>query len=124
MNPKWKDLSEDWGKLPSMRSWQVRDPFADLRSKEQCCREQSRGQKHFGDSSGPKSGPSECQWAECVVEVKIPDNSDEPYSGIFPCFFGGFLSRLVCSISRASINFLRVSRGWMTASTNPRSAAT
>ncbi len=46
------------------------------------------------------------------------------YSGIFPCFFGGFLSRFVSSISKARINFPRVSRGRITASTNPRSAAT
>jgi hypothetical protein len=46
------------------------------------------------------------------------------HSGIFPCFFGGFLSRLFSSISSAWISFLRVSRGWMTASTKPRSAAT
>src|SRR6185503_7763402 len=45
-------------------------------------------------------------------------------SGIFPCFFDGFLSRLVWSISSASISFLRVSRGGITASTYPRSAAT
>jgi plasmid stabilization system protein ParE len=46
------------------------------------------------------------------------------YSGMLPCFFGGFLSRFVSSISRAWISFLRVSRGWITASTKPRSAAT
>src|SRR6202035_1875607 len=46
----------------------------------------------------------------------------ENYSGMFPCFLGGFLSRLVSSIASAWINFLRVSRGWITASTNPRSA--
>lgn len=33
------------------------------------------------------------------------------YNGIFPCFFGGFLSRLVCNISSASIIFFRVSCG-------------
>jgi|ERR1039458_5924637 hypothetical protein len=47
----------------------------------------------------------------------------KPYNGMFPCFFGGFLSRLVCSISSAWISFLRVSLGWITASRNPRSAA-
>jgi hypothetical protein len=46
------------------------------------------------------------------------------YSGIFPCFFGGFLSRLFSSMASAWISFFRVSRGWMMASTNPRSAAT
>src|SRR5260370_881730 len=46
------------------------------------------------------------------------------YSGIFPCFFAGFLSRFVPSISSAWISFLRVSLGTMTESTNPRSAAT
>jgi Asp-tRNA(Asn)/Glu-tRNA(Gln) amidotransferase A subunit family amidase len=33
------------------------------------------------------------------------------YRGRFPCFFGGFLSRFVSSISRARISFARVSRG-------------
>src|SRR5579864_2245543 len=47
-----------------------------------------------------------------------------PHSGMLPCFLGGFLSRFPSSISRASISFLRVSRGRMTASTYPRSAAT
>jgi hypothetical protein len=46
------------------------------------------------------------------------------YSGIFPCFFGGFLSRFVSSISSAWISFLRVSCGRITESTYPRSAAT
>ncbi len=60
------------------------------------------------------------------VNAGVPRHNRDPslrsgfqknYSGIFPCFLGGFLSRLVCSISSASINFLRVSRGWITAST-------
>ena len=46
-----------------------------------------------------------------------------PYSGIFPCFFGGFLSRLPSSISSAAISRRRVSWGAITASTYPRSAA-
>ena len=39
------------------------------------------------------------------------------HSGMFPCFFGGFRSRLPSSISSAEISFLRVSRGRITAST-------
>jgi len=58
-NPKWKDLSEGWGKLPPARSWQARDPFAGLRLKEQRSIGKSDGEKHSGDSSGPKNGPSE-----------------------------------------------------------------
>src|ERR1041385_558985 len=46
-----------------------------------------------------------------------------PYNGIFPCFFGGFLSRLVRSIRSASMSRGRVSRGSITSSTNPRAAA-
>ena len=30
------------------------------------------------------------------------------YSGIFPCFLGGLVSRLLAVISRARINFVRV----------------
>jgi putative endonuclease len=59
INPKWKDLSEGWGKLPSERSWQVRDPFAELRLKEQRSIGETSGGKCIGDSSGPKNGPSE-----------------------------------------------------------------
>lgn len=59
INPKWKDLSEDWGKLPSVQAWQVRDPFAELRLKEQRSIRKSRSKEHTGDSSGPKNGPSE-----------------------------------------------------------------
>jgi len=59
INPKWKDLSEDWGKLPPARSWQVRDPFAELRLKEQRSIGKHCGERHSGDSSGPKNGPSE-----------------------------------------------------------------
>ena len=43
---------------------------------------------------------------------------------MFPCFFAGFLSRLPSSISSAEISRRRVSRGRITASTYPRSAAT
>lgn len=46
-----------------------------------------------------------------------------PYNGMFPCFFGGFLSRFPSSISSAAHNRRRVSRGRITASTYPRSAA-
>lgn len=43
---------------------------------------------------------------------------NEPlYSGIFPCFLGGFLSRLVSSIFSARIRCPRVSLGRITAST-------
>lgn len=45
------------------------------------------------------------------------------YSGMLPCFFGGFLSRLPSKISSAWIKRLRVSCGRITASTYPRSAA-
>ena len=38
------------------------------------------------------------------------------HSGMFPCFFGGFWSRLVARISSAWMSFLRVSRGSMTSS--------
>src|SRR6202167_3614479 len=46
---------------------------------------------------------------------QVPARDVMPYSGIFPCFFGGFLSRLVSSIARAWISFCRVSCGWMIA---------
>ncbi len=45
------------------------------------------------------------------------------HSGMFPCFFGGRLSRLVRSSRRARMISVRVSCGWITASTYPRSAA-
>ena len=39
------------------------------------------------------------------------------HSGMFPCFFGGFVSRLSASISSAAISRGRVSDGRMTSST-------
>src|SRR5206468_5032394 len=45
------------------------------------------------------------------------------YSGIFPCFFGGFLSRLFLDMANAVISFRRVKRGSMISSIYPRSAA-
>jgi putative endonuclease len=44
LNPKWLDLAQGWGELLPKMPWQVRDPLANQRR---------------GDSSGPKSGPSE-----------------------------------------------------------------
>ncbi len=38
------------------------------------------------------------------------------YNGMFPCFFGGFVSRLFCNISSAAISFGRVSCGSITSS--------
>ena len=49
--------------------------------------------------------------------------ADDSYSGMFPCFLGGFLARLFSSMSSAWISLRRVSRGRMTASRYPRSAA-
>lgn len=45
------------------------------------------------------------------------------YSGMLPCFFGGLLWFLLRAISSARISLLRVSRGMITSSTSPRSAA-
>ena len=45
------------------------------------------------------------------------------HSGMLPCFFGGFVSRLSASISNAAMSRGRVSDGWMTSSTYPRAAA-
>ncbi len=38
------------------------------------------------------------------------------YRGILPCFFGGFVSRLFFSISRALMSLIRVRRGSITSS--------
>jgi hypothetical protein len=45
------------------------------------------------------------------------------YNGMFPCFFGGFLSRLFRSIANVVMSFGRVDRGSMISSMYPRSAA-
>ena len=54
---------------------------------------------------------------------RIPLRYAPNHSGIFPCFLGGMVSRLVSSMRRAAINLGRVSCGSMMASTQPRSAA-
>ena len=46
------------------------------------------------------------------------------HRGMFPCFLGGFLSRLPRAISSPATIFFRVWRGSITSSTKPRSAAT
>ena len=43
---------------------------------------------------------------------------------MFPCFFGGFLSRLVSRPASAAISLARVWRGRITSSMKPRAAAT
>ena len=48
---------------------------------------------------------------------------DSDHSGMFPCFFGGFLSRFVSSAESARISLARVWRGRITSSMKPRSAA-
>lgn len=45
------------------------------------------------------------------------------HSGMFPCFLGGRLSRLVLSARNARVTFIRVLLGLMTVSIYPRSAA-
>lgn len=55
---------------------------------------------------------------EFVVAVIVP-----PYSGMFPCFFGGRLARLVRSARSALVTATRVAAGSMTPSSSPRSAA-
>lgn len=74
-------------------------------------------------TSGRKQSSRECgaeepsSLGDTIDRAPSLRAGQESYSGIFPCFFGGFLSRLVWSISRASISRLRVSDGWITAST-------
>ena len=55
----------------------------------------------------------------CNRQSKIGNH----YSGMFPCFLGGLVSRLFSSMRKAVISLGRVSQGWMTSSTQPRSAA-
>src|SRR5262245_51990822 len=53
-------------------------------------------------------------------EKQIPRfarDDERCYSGRLPCFFGGFLSRFVRSVSSASMRRGRVSRGSMMSST-------
>ncbi len=38
------------------------------------------------------------------------------YSGMLPCFLGGFRSRLPSRLRRAAMSLGRVARGWMTSS--------
>ncbi len=45
------------------------------------------------------------------------------YSGMFPCFLGGFLSRLLPQLASAAMSLARVMRGWMISSMKPRDAA-
>src|SRR5437667_517414 len=52
-----------------------------------------------------------------------PIFTNRPYSGIFPCFLGGLESRLVSSIRKAEMSFLRVYFGSMISSMKPCSAA-
>ena len=60
-------------------------------------------------------------------EPRVPNPesrvSEPAYSGMFPCFFGGFRSRLVSSAASAAMSFLRVCLGSITSSMNPRCAA-
>ncbi len=60
--------------------------------------------------------PAIADAAPCIV-LSVRDAYGFAHSGIFPCFFGGFLSRLPSSISSAAISSRRVSRGKITAST-------
>ena len=63
-------------------------------------------------------------WELGVAKLRSSRCGAKRYSGMLPCFFGGFLSRLVSRPARAAISFARVWRGWMTSSMNPRAAAT
>src|SRR5215217_1484598 len=57
--------------------------------------------------------------------VSLDDLNDRlVHRGMFPCFLGGRVSRLVRSRRRARMISARVSLGLITASTYPRSAAT
>ena len=60
------------------------------------------------------------------LSVSHPLPVPRTYNGIFPCFLGGLVARLSCSISSASMRRGRVSCGSMTSSTRgrPMSAST
>ena len=65
-----------------------------------------------------RSGPA------VLAQRRGPRPGDARHSGMLPCFFGGFVSRLSASISNALMRRGRVSDGRMTSSTYPRAAAT
>jgi hypothetical protein len=50
-----------------------------------------------------RSNPRPNLWGLCFTAAKtqIPFGNENNYRGMFPCFFGGFFSRFVASMSSA-----------------------
>src|SRR5689334_6098913 len=72
-----------------------------------------------GDEDAP-----EWRQPRVFAQGRLCRRLDLGHRGMLPCFFGGFVSRLSPSISKALIRRGRVSDGRMTSSTYPRAAAT
>jgi membrane associated rhomboid family serine protease len=72
--------------------------------------------RSWGDTPKP---PAE----ECLCTPTGGARIAGAYSGTFPCFLRGVVSVLCCSISSARMICQRVSRGSITSSMYPRSAA-
>ena len=71
-------------------------------------------------------GDDDGQRGELLGGGFTADDSEEgvvAHSGMFPCFLGGSVSRLLASTRSALVTCTRVCEGGMTASTYPRSAA-
>src|SRR3954447_7846784 len=74
----------------------------------------------------PAKGSQRTRVADSIVggdRAVVIQKLGRVYSGMLPCFFGGFLSRLFSRFFNAVISLRRVSRGRMTSSTKPRDAA-
>ena len=58
------------------------------------------------------------------VALDDPEQRLVAHNGMFPCFLGGSVWRLLASTRSALVTWMRVWDGGITASTYPRSAAT
>ncbi len=78
----------------------------------------------YGRSIVKHAGGFSNETSERGLAIRRRMPSCPTYSGMFPCFLRGMVSTLFANIRSARITFGRVSRGSITSSINPRSAAT
>ena len=112
-----------------MRRYDSREgagPMGSASSASRTCRAARSASEKTATEAIPISRQARIDAHRDLAAVGDEDLAERPraHRGMFPCFFGGFLSRLPRAISSPATIFLRVWRGSITSSTKPRSAAT
>ncbi len=104
----------------------IRTPLLDHRLDDRGDGSELLGGRVAVQDGETRIAPTTCRFIGAGVAAKTDRafaSSSSAHSGMFPCFLGGWVARLVRIARRALMTTTRVAAGSITPSSSPRSAA-